>query len=64
MEDKVMLYSFNYFLWHNIEEFSYEAYNFISLASDLGGLLEALFLFLSVVPYYWWNPIVTEKKFL
>ena len=58
-EESQVLMGTYYLLWGDVEEFTYEAYNFINLASALGGLLESLFLVFSLIPFYFYNPKVT-----
>ena len=53
-----------YFLQGDVDEFTYESYNFINVASDLGGLAEILFILFSLFPFYYYNPKVTQRKFI
>ena len=38
-----------------VNEYSYEASNFISLVSDLGGFIEIVYIILSIIPYLYNN---------
>ena len=58
------MYGNYFFLHHNIEEYNYEAYNFFGLASDLGGLIEFLYILFSLFPLYYYNKKVTQQKFI
>ena len=46
-----------------INEYSYEASNFIGLVSDLGGFIEIMFITLSVIPIVY-NSKVARKLFV
>jgi hypothetical protein len=48
----------------DVDEYTYEAYTFISLASDLGGLIEIVYILFSIFPLYYYNPKVTQRKFI
>ena len=63
-EERQVLYGNYFFLKHNIDEFSYESYNFLSLLSDLGGLLEILYILFSLIPLYYYNKKLTQRKFI
>ena len=47
----------------NIQEYSYEAENIITLLSEMGGFIEIIFLALAAIPLIY-NTTLAEKKFL
>jgi len=63
-EENLVLLGTYYFLGGDYDEYTYESYNFINLASEMGGLIEFIYIFLSLFPFYYYNPKVTQRKFI
>ena len=57
------MYGTYFFLQESVNEFSYEANNFVSLVSELGGFIEILYIFLMLIPYLY-NSRVAHRKFI
>ena len=62
-ETNHVLYGTYFFLGQNVDEYSYEAVNFISMVSDLGGFIEIMYITLSLIPIIY-NYKVAQKKFI
>ena len=58
-EESQYLMTTYYNLLGNVEEFTYESFNIINLASELGGLYEFIFILFSLFPFYFYNQKVT-----
>ena len=63
MESNQILYGTYFFLGQNLDEYSYEAVNFISLVSELGGFIEFMYITLSLIPIIY-NSRLVRKKFI
>ena len=63
-EENLLLLGTYYFLGGDIDEYTYESYNFIYLASELGGLIEFLYILFKLYPFYYYNPKVIQRKFI
>ena len=58
-EENLVLFGNYYFLGGDMDEYSYEAFDIVSLASNFGGLIEFVYIFLSLYPFWFYNPKVT-----
>jgi hypothetical protein len=62
-ETNQILYGTYFFLHQTVEEHYYEANNFVTLVSDLGGLIEFMYILLSFIPLLY-NQKVSRQKFI
>ena len=63
MESNQILYGTYFFLGQNLDKYSYEVVNFISLVSELGGFIEFMYITLSLIPIIY-NSRLVRKKFI
>ena len=63
MESNHALYGTYFFLQESVNEFSYEANNFVSLVSELGGFIEIIYIFLMLIPFLY-NSRIAHRKFI
>ena len=52
-ESNQLIYGSYFFLGENVDEYSYEAVNIISLLSDFGGFIEIFYIAFSIIPLYY-----------
>ena len=57
------MYGTYFFLGQNLGEYSYEAENFVSMMSEIGGLIEALYIAFGLFPLFY-NSLVAQNKFI
>jgi hypothetical protein len=62
-ETNQILYGTYFFLGQNVDEYTYEAVNFISLVSELGGFIEIMYITLMLIPWVY-NTKLAQKKFI
>ena len=63
MEAQEIMYGTYFFLQQSINEYSYEANNFVSLYSELGGFIEIMYITLSIIPFLY-NYRKANQKFI
>jgi hypothetical protein len=63
-EENQNLMATYYFLGGDLDEYFYDTFNFINLASELGGLIEVIYIIFSLFPFFYYNPKVTQRKFI